>query len=253
MVKGFDRFRGEFSEFPDQYVLIGGTACSLLLEEAGIEFRTTKDFDIVLCMEVFSEEFRKKLWSFISEGMYKTHEKSDGTRCFYRFIEPKSEDFPFMLEFFSRLPEDVIFSGNGNITPIPAEDEALSLSAILLNDVYYSFLMEGRYIVQEVSTLKPEYIVPLKARAWLDLSTRKSNGEKIRGDDVKKHKRDVFRIAQLFSLATNISLPEPIENDLIQFLDAMPEDSMEVRDFISGSLTKEQIIDEIRKNYALDH
>ena len=32
MVKGLEKFKEHFSEFNDQYILIGGTACSMALE-----------------------------------------------------------------------------------------------------------------------------------------------------------------------------------------------------------------------------
>jgi hypothetical protein len=39
------------TRYGDQYVLIGGTAATLAMEEAGLEFRATKDLDIVLYIE----------------------------------------------------------------------------------------------------------------------------------------------------------------------------------------------------------
>ncbi len=36
MVRGLDIFRQSFADFADQYVLIGGTAASLTMEEAGL-------------------------------------------------------------------------------------------------------------------------------------------------------------------------------------------------------------------------
>lgn len=41
MVKGLDTFRGAFAGYTDRYVLIGGVAASLTLEDAGITFRAT--------------------------------------------------------------------------------------------------------------------------------------------------------------------------------------------------------------------
>ena len=46
MVKGIDQFRAHFDDFNDRYVLIGGAACFLALDEAGLTFRATKDLDI---------------------------------------------------------------------------------------------------------------------------------------------------------------------------------------------------------------
>jgi hypothetical protein len=48
VVKGLDVFQNHFARYADQYVLIGGTAATLAMEEAGLEFRATKDLDIVL-------------------------------------------------------------------------------------------------------------------------------------------------------------------------------------------------------------
>ena len=46
MVKGIDIFQEYFKEYTDQYVLIGGAACSISFEEQEIDFgRATKDLD----------------------------------------------------------------------------------------------------------------------------------------------------------------------------------------------------------------
>ena len=50
MVRGLDKFREHFAGFGDRYVLIGA-ASYLVMNEAGVEFRATKDLDIVLCTE----------------------------------------------------------------------------------------------------------------------------------------------------------------------------------------------------------
>lgn len=61
MVRGLDLFRERFRDFPDSYVLIGGTACSLAMEKVGLAFRSTKDLDIVLCVEALTTEFFRAL------------------------------------------------------------------------------------------------------------------------------------------------------------------------------------------------
>ena len=48
MVRGLEQFRLHFAGDTEGYVLIGGVAASLLMEEAGLTFRATKDLDIVL-------------------------------------------------------------------------------------------------------------------------------------------------------------------------------------------------------------
>lgn len=57
MVKGIEIFQEYFKEYTDQYVLIGGAACSVSFEEQEINFgRTTKDLDIVLIVEARTKE-----------------------------------------------------------------------------------------------------------------------------------------------------------------------------------------------------
>ena len=43
MVNGLNSFRQHCASHQDQYVLIGGTACYLIMEESGLDFRATKD------------------------------------------------------------------------------------------------------------------------------------------------------------------------------------------------------------------
>ena len=51
-------------------MLIGGTACSILMDKIGAPFRVTKDLDVVLILEVLDSGFTKAFWKFIEEGRY---------------------------------------------------------------------------------------------------------------------------------------------------------------------------------------
>lgn len=173
MVRGLDLFIDHFKEFGDQYVLIGGTACDLALAEAGVDFRATWDLDIVLCVEALTRYFVKALWTFIREGEYEIQEKSTGGKQFYRFSKPQRVGYPFMLEFFSRMPEVLTFEDSLCLIPIPVEEEAVSLSAILLDAGYYAWILNGKQMLRGVPIVDPEHFIPLKARAWLDLDANK--------------------------------------------------------------------------------
>jgi hypothetical protein len=89
MVKGLDIFKEHFKDFPDSYVLIGGVACYLAMEEAGVDFRATKDLDIVLCAEALDAAFIAHFWEFVKAGGYQNQEKSTGCKQFYRFDKPE--------------------------------------------------------------------------------------------------------------------------------------------------------------------
>ena len=45
MIPGIDSFREKFKDYTDYYTIIGGTACDILLSEADLPFRATKDID----------------------------------------------------------------------------------------------------------------------------------------------------------------------------------------------------------------
>ena len=48
MVVGLDIFKKYFEQYPDNYIIIGGTACDIIIGEAGFTPRATKDIDIIL-------------------------------------------------------------------------------------------------------------------------------------------------------------------------------------------------------------
>lgn len=136
MVTGFTKFKERFHGFEEQYVVIGGTACDLLMENEDMVFRATKDIDIVLIVESITAEFGKAFWEYIKEAEYEHKNKSTGNTQFYRFTSPKSKEYPFMIEIFSKKPEFIVLDENAALTPLPIDDEISSLSAILLNDVF---------------------------------------------------------------------------------------------------------------------
>lgn len=57
MIQGLDTFRVHFAQFADRYVLIGGVAASLAMEDAGLDFRATKDLDMVLVVVAIDMHF----------------------------------------------------------------------------------------------------------------------------------------------------------------------------------------------------
>ena len=136
MVRGLDIFKKYFQEYLDNYVIIGGTACDLIIEEAGFIPRATKDIDIILVVEALSSEFVKQFWQFVADGNYERKEKSEEERKYYRFIKPEDTKYPFQIELFSRNPDLLDLDEGAHLTPIPTDDDLSSLSAILLDDVF---------------------------------------------------------------------------------------------------------------------
>lgn len=67
MVSGFTKFKERFQGFENQYVIIGGTACDLIMENEELPFRATKDVDIVLIVESITAEFGRQFWEYVKE------------------------------------------------------------------------------------------------------------------------------------------------------------------------------------------
>lgn len=98
MVKGMDVFREFFSDYSDQYVLIGGAACDISFGNNDVDFRATRDLDMVLIVEALTTEFGQRFWDFIRQGKYRNRARSSGTPQFYRFDKPEEPGYPLMIE-----------------------------------------------------------------------------------------------------------------------------------------------------------
>ena len=248
MVTGIDKFREQFSAFEGMYTLIGGVACGLLMDDAGLDFRATKDFDMVLIIEALTEDFGRSFWQFIKDGGYEIREKSNGEPMFYRFRNPKNTEYPKEIELFSRKSDVLVYDENDRLTPIHISDDLSSLSAILLNDEYYNFLKNGLTLINGIQTLNYTHIIPFKAKAWLDLNERKDNGDQVDSKNILKHKRDVFRLSQLISEEDKVVLPDDIRIDMENFIAQMSDEDIVLKD-IGVSGTKAEIIDLLEKVY----
>ena len=249
MVRGLDKFRGQFRVHAGQYVLIGGAACDLLMEEAGLEFRATKDLDIVLCVEVLATPFVRAFWEFVRAGKYQIQQSASGEARYYRFMKPENDEYPFMLELFSRKPDMLDLAEGAHLTPIPVGEEISSLSAILINENYYAFLNSGKRTIQDIPIVGPEYLIPLKARAWLDLSGRKAAGETIDAKSIAKHKNDVFRLYRLIDPDFKTDIPKDIRADMGTFLDAMGSEQVDLKNLGIKSQSLDSILAELRRLY----
>ena len=251
MVRGLDTFREYFRGFENQYVLIGGAACDILFANNEGQFRATRDLDMVLIVEALTPEFGEKFWEFVEAGQYRNKATSAGKPQFYRFDKPEKEEYPKRIELFART--DFELREMDGLTPIHIDDEVSSLSAILLNEDYYNVLLAGREVVQELSVLRPEYLILFKAKAYLDLSDRKEKGENVDSRDIRKHKNDILRIAVEFVLESVTTLPTTVIKDMEQFiirLEAEPFDAGVLKNYGVGN---EELVDNLRKLYNISY
>ena len=216
MVTGIDSFKEWFKGSEEQYAIIGGTACDILMTEEGLDFRATKDIDLVLIIEAVDANFGKKFWE---------------------------------IELFTRkldaiqLPEDAV------LTPLPMDEDISSLSAILLDDDYYEFLKQGKVTVDGVTVLDAAYLIPFKAKAWMDLADRKAAGEHVDSKNIKKHKNDVFRLTELIDPTAKVVAPQGVYADIQEFVQRMKNENVDIKQLGLVGRTKEKILEELKAMY----
>lgn len=154
MVIGIDSFREKFKDYTEYYTIIGGTACDILLTEADLPFRATKDID----------------------------------------------------------------------------DDISSLSAILLNDDFYKFMISGRRVVDGIGVLGAEHLIPFKMYAWINLLDKKRVGEHVNEKDLKKHKYDVFRLLQIVTAGIKVESEGLVTESIHRYIEEISAvDESEVR------------------------
>ena len=171
MVTGIDSFKEWFKGCEEQYAIIGGTACDILMAEEGLDFRATKDLDLVLIIEAVDASFGRKFWNYVKQAGYEHCNKSSG--------------------------------------------------------------------------------VPLKAKAWMDLTDRKAAGEQVDSKNIKKHKNDVFRLTELIDPTVKVAAPQGVFLDIQEFIQRMQDENVDIKQLGLVGRTKEQVLQELKEMYML--
>jgi hypothetical protein len=120
--------------------------------------------------------------------------------------------------------------------PDKLNEDSVSLSAILLDDGYYELIRQQHNEEKNLPFANPAALIPLKARACLDLMERASKGEEGKGKDIAKHRTDVFRIAGTLPDAAGPAIPVAIQEDLKKFLSEFPPEKKEEWESIRSGL-----------------
>lgn len=247
MVQGLDVFRDWFEEYPTRYVVIGGTACNLILAQYGAPERATHDIDMVIVAESFDDAFYRRFVSFIKEGGYQ-HKGKAGKYVLYRFERPTNTSFPPKIELLSKRPDHLagIETDLGRFQNIDATG---SLSAILLDDEYYALLDHGIEIVEGIPVLGLHYLPIFKIHAWANLSDDKAAGKIVHSDEINKHRRDVLRLCALFEPGTEIAVSSSIAAEVRRFVGERPWDDNMMRN-LGLRISADEMADLIESAYV---
>jgi hypothetical protein len=254
MVVGLNLFIEHFEAYTDHYVLIGGSACDWQMEQKGLPFRATKDIDIVLIVEALSDEFVNHFWQFIKEGEYAVAQVGEKKK-FYRFIKPQTAGFPAMIELFSRRPDLIKEIEGMYLTDIPTGEEAYSLSAILLDEQYYTFALSNTQVIDGLHLANEFALICLKARAYINNLKRKAEGQEVKSEDITKHKNDVIRLTATLVPNVVIQVPDIVKQDLAEYISVIKTDNPDIKKLLKDqglvNTTLEQIIELLENTFDL--
>lgn len=254
MVRGLETFAAFFAGDEARYVLIGGVATQLVLDDAGLPARATKDLDIVLCVEALDAAFGEKLWAFIHAGGYEVRQQGVEGRRFYRFASPTDPAYPHMLEFFAREPGNLPLAADAYLTPVPFDEQVESLSAILLDQDYYDFLQAHTRPLAGVRIVTEPALIALKARAWLDLVARKEvDPDAVGSRHIRKHRNDVLQLSQLLLPDARAEVTDAIRADIARFCrQVTPEVSPELLSQLKILETPDAVIERVRRHFGAE-
>ena len=220
MVVGLDKFKEAFADFKDNYVIIGGTACDIVLSDTDMRPRATDDIDMILVVEKMTKEYGGAFWQFIKDGEYKAgkREKDDKTPTYtlYRFTTEK-EGYPVKIELLSHH-SDILGEPSGyHIEPIPLSEDLSSLSAIMMDDDNYELTVANSTEQDGVRIATPTTLICLKARAYLNLLKDRANGKHVNSKDIKKHKTDVLKLIATASIPEPVAVPQSVYDSVMEY------------------------------------
>lgn len=127
----------------------------------------------------------------------------------------------------------------------------VSLSAILLDDAYFGALQTARRQINGITIIDETLLIPFKTRAVLDLTDRHRKGANVDRKDIRKHRNDVFRLAQLLPEDALGTLPEPIHRDIQTFVDMTRADQTLDPKAFGVPFARDEAIDLLCKVYGL--
>ena len=236
-MQGLEKFKEYMSGFRSHYVVIGGLATVLTLEDRNLPARATKDVDMIIICQPETKLYMKRFWEFIKAGGYKLwkpDDEKDTHPYFYRFIKPESREFPAQIELFSKVPEYVEVPEDVHIVHIPMEGYTSSFSAIIMDEAYYDFAISHSEIVDDIRILKPEALIVLKAVAYMENLRRKEAGTKVDQRDIDKHKKDVYRLAYVFDGSERFDVNETIKKQLRAFVNEVEKSPIDGKNMFRG-------------------
>ena len=95
-----------------------------------------------------------------------------------------------------------------------------------------------------------EHLIPLKVRAWLDLSQRKQQGQPVDSRDIKKHKNDIFRLMTVVDPGYQTVVPKTISDDMRSFVEKMPGEQLDLKSLGFRDAKISELLEQLTARYV---
>lgn len=230
MVKGIEKFREAMLPYRNHFVIIGGTACDIRLTGSTMIPRATVDIDIIVVVEKMSQAFVDAFWAFIKAGNYRierrVNQAGNSVYALYRFIlQGENFEYPQQIELLSRH-SDLLGEPSGfHIEPLPTDEDHQSLSAIIMDDIYYDFTVQqvDNNDINELNIANNLSLIALKTNAYLNLLADKNAGKHVNSNDIKKHRSDVLKLVAAGSYPEVVTVNQKIYDRVIEFVEQVQD------------------------------
>ena len=241
---GLSHFQKYCKEFDEQYVVVGGFATIMLLDEELGEGhgKATFDIDLVLLTNN-SVELAQRIKQYITDGKYDIQVGEKEQYKYYRFNNPKEENFAKEIELFASNENKLELDDKQRILPIDPEEGLYSLSAIMLDPEYFEMIKNNVNKSGAAPCTNTQATIMLKMSAFYDLKKREDN-------KWKKHRRDILKLSLLLTGEEEIKLVGRMEEDFDSFIQHLKEelDQKSIKSFADGlPIYKEQVIEILEK------
>lgn len=242
-MEGLAKFREAFAEFSDNYVIIGGSACDIVMSGTVVRPRATHDLDIIVIVENMTAAFGDRFWEFVREAGYRPEKRKCEDGGFpkyelYRFIGGR-EGYPEMIELLSRH-QNVLGEPTGFvIEPLPIGNDVSSLSAIIMDDVFYQFTISHSRLTDGVRHADPVALIALKTKAYLNLCADRQAGRHVNSKDIRKHRSDVLKNVVIMEDEL-IEAPASIVGCIHDFVTSIRNDWGSISEPLAASLGRDE-------------
>ena len=238
-IAGSDKVALYLSKYNDCFVIIGGIATILVLDNLGAKTRVTKDFDIVVIADGTNDNFSKAIFKFLKDGKYKRGKK-EGREIHYRFIRPEVNGFPKIIELFSKEGNNI----HSHLRKIDYIEDDEQLSVITIDSAVFEFVKNRKTIINDLPIVDEYGLVPLKVHAYFNNLSLFKEGKITNRNYYEKHLDDVIRLlAAISNVDVEIEMPEILKKNCIDFIGLLQKVDNRIKELQIGEITADQIVE----------